>query len=67
METLWPKKVVFFKLESVVNKVTFNFHPFNKITDFATTQYATTIFYLFYQNPLSWPNENGMDKAQFSW
>ena len=37
------KKTFFFS-----DKTIFNFHSFNKINDFGTTQYATTIFYLIY-------------------
>ena len=52
METLGPKNnASFFQVESFVDKTTFNFHSFNKINDFVTTQYATTILYPFYLNP----------------
>lgn len=49
-------------LENFVDKATFNFQSFNKIT-----QSATTTFHLFYLNPLSWPYDNRMDKTQFNW
>ena len=47
-ENALTKIGMFFQLESFVDKTTFNFHSFNKINYFATTQDATTIFYLFY-------------------
>ena len=56
-----------FYLESFVDKTTFNSHSFNKINDFTSSQFATIMFYLFHLKPKSYPNENGMDKAQFSW
>ena len=45
------KVAIFFHLEIFVDKMTFNFHLFNKVYDFVTTQYTTTIFYPFYLNP----------------
>ena len=42
METLWPGKSIF-QLEVFVDKTTFNLHLFNKINDFATRQYTSTI------------------------
>ena len=39
-------------MESFAGKTTFNFHPLNKINDFVNTQYPTSIFYIFYLNPL---------------
>ena len=59
MEKLYPKKKSFFQLEIFVDKTTFNFHSYNKVNDFVTTQYITPIFYPFYLNPLPWQNENG--------
>ena len=56
-ETLWKrfiqkrKVAIFFQLEIFVDKTTFNFHSFNKVNDFVTTQYTTAIFYPFYLNP----------------
>ena len=47
-ENALTKIAMFFQLESFVDKKTFNFHSFNKINYLATTQNATTIFYLFY-------------------
>ena len=44
--TFLKKIVIFFQLKSSVGQTTFNFHSFNKVNDFAATQYATTIFYL---------------------
>ena len=51
--TLAKKNCHFFQLESFVDKTIFHFHSFNKVNDIVTTQYATTIFYQFYLNPLS--------------
>ena len=49
METLCTRKCDFFQLERFVDKTTFHFHAFNKVNDFVTTQFDTTIrFYLFY-------------------
>ena len=49
METLWLKKCLsFFELEIFVDKTIFNLHAFNKINDFATTQYSNTINCPFY-------------------
>ena len=62
-ETLCQKKFYFFQLESSHCIA----HLFNKIIDFVTSSYAITIFYSFHLNPWSWPNGNGMNKAQFSW
>lgn len=31
-----------------VDNTALNFHSFNKVEDFLTTQYSNTIFYLFY-------------------
>ena len=42
---------MFFQLESFVDKTIFNSHSFNRMNDFATTQYVPTIFYPFYLNP----------------
>ena len=36
---------MFSQLEIFVDKTTFNFHSFNKVNDFVTTQYTTAIFY----------------------
>ena len=47
------KKAISFQLESLVDKITFNFHLFNKINNFVTSQYATTVFYPLYLNPYS--------------
>ena len=55
-ETPWKlliqkrKVAIFFLLEIFVDKAIFNFHSFNKVNDFVTTQYTTAIFYLFYLN-----------------
>ena len=50
METLWPKKMLFFlRLTFFVDKTAFNFHSLNKINDFVTNQYADLIYYQFYQ------------------
>ena len=38
---------MFSQLEIFVDKTTFNFHSFNKVNDFVTTQYTTAIFYPF--------------------
>ena len=48
-ETRW--KGILFHLESFVDKTTFNPHSFNKINDFATSQFATIMFYLSYLKP----------------
>ena len=61
METLGQNKSFCFQLERFVDKITFNFHSFNKIKDF-----VTTILYPSYINPQSRPTEDAMDKAQFS-
>ena len=59
METLSLEKEMsfFFSLQVIfVDKTTCNSHPFKKIYDFATTQYATTkseFLSIFYQNPWS--------------
>ena len=66
MEKLSHKKVIFFQLKSFVGKTIFHFHSFNKI-NVVTAHYTSAIFYLFFLNRLSWPNENGMAKSQFSW
>ena len=56
-ETPWKffiqkrKVAIFFLLEIFVDKTIFNFHSFNKVNDFVTTQYTTAIFYPFYLNP----------------
>ena len=42
---------IFFQLEIFVDKTIFNFHLFNKINDFVTTQYSIAIFSPFYLNP----------------
>ena len=43
MGTLWAKKIAIFnQLGNFVDKVAFNFHSFNKINGFVTSQYATT-------------------------
>ena len=38
---------MFSQLEIFVDKTNFNFHSFNKVNDFVTTQYTTAIFYPF--------------------
>ena len=65
MEMVW-QKVSFFPIIKFADKTIFNFHSFNKINDFLTTQYSNTAYYLFCLYPLSLANENGMDKAQLS-
>ena len=42
---LAKKNAIFFQLEIFVDKTTFNFHSFNKVNDFVTTQYTSAIFY----------------------
>ena len=60
MQTLSPKKN---KKESFADKTTFNSHTFYKMNGFTTTINATTrSLAIFYVNPCSWPNKNGMDK-----
>ena len=55
-ETPWKrfsekrKVAKFFQLQIFVDKTTFNFHSFNKVNGFVTTQYTTIIFYPFYLN-----------------
>ena len=44
---------IFFPIRKFINKTSLNFHSFNKVNDFVTTQYATTIFCPFYLNPQS--------------
>ena len=43
--------IFFFRLKSFVDKTTFDFYSFNKISDFVTTQYGTAVLYPFYLNP----------------
>ena len=56
-ETPWKRFIqkrkiaIFFQLEIFVHKTTFNFHSFNKVNDFVTSQYNTAIFYPFYLKP----------------
>ena len=52
METLYPKKKTcnIFPTRNFFYETTFNFHPFDKVNDFVTTQYTTVIFYSSYLN-----------------
>ena len=50
---LAKKKKSFLQLKTFVDKTTLNFHPCNKVNDFATTQSTAAIFYPFYLNPCS--------------
>ena len=47
------KKKSFLQLKTFVDKTTLNFHPCNKVNDFATTQSTAAIFYPFYLKPCS--------------
>ena len=81
MGTACSKKGHFFQLTRLVDKTTLNSHLFNEINDFVTSQYFNTIFYPFYPNRfihfisihfistlsiLSLPNEDGINKVEFS-
>ena len=53
-ETLWKrfgKKVSFFPIINFADKTIFNFHSFNKINDFVTTQSSNIAYYPFFLNP----------------
>ena len=67
METLWPKEVLFFQLEHLVVKKTFNFHTFNKINDDFVTYFSICCYNIL--SNISKPfvlNEDGINKAQFN-
>ena len=71
MEMVGPKNKLpfFFQFESF--GLIFNFHSFNGINCFVTTQHVTTIFYLFYlnyclhQTRIEWIRQDLVAKQQF--